>query len=157
MDEVAEALYQISVGYLRRRSRDISLTGAATLGTLERTGPRRITELAMSEGVTQPSMTALVIALERHGLVSRQPDLADQRAVLVGLTPAGVAYLRDRRTAGAAAIGQLIDRLPAEDLAVLAAAGPALRRLSELQAPQVVLSTSGSSERKDTFRSGNSG
>ena len=149
MDEVAEALYQISVGYLRRRSRDISLTGAATLGTLERTGPRRITELAMSEGGTQPAMTALVIALERHGLVSRQPDPADQRAVLVGLTPAGVAYLRDRRTAGAAAIRQQIARL--------AAAGPALRRLSELQAPQVVLSTSGSSERKDTFRSGNSG
>jgi DNA-binding MarR family transcriptional regulator len=132
VDEVAEALYQISVGYLRRRPRDISLTGAVTLGTIERTGPRRITELAIGEGITQPSMTALVIALERQGLVSRQPDPADQRAVLVGLTAAGVAYLRDRRTAGAAAFGKLIDQLPAEDLVVLAAAAPALRRLSEL-------------------------
>jgi len=132
VDEVAEALYQISVGHLRRRPRDISLTGAVTLGTIERTGPRRITELAIGEGITQPSMTALVIALERQGLVSRQPDPADQRAVLVGLTPVGVAYLRERRTAGAAAISTLLDQLPAEDLAVLAAAAPALRRLSEL-------------------------
>ena len=38
----------------------MSLTSLSTLATLELTGPRRITDLAANEGVTQPSMTALV-------------------------------------------------------------------------------------------------
>jgi DNA-binding MarR family transcriptional regulator len=129
---IGEALYRISVTSLRRRPRDISLTAAATLGTVERTGPRRITELAASEGIAQPSMTVLVTSLERQGLVSRRPDPADQRAVLVALTDAGADYLRARRQAGAAAFVQLIDKLTGDELDALLAAAPALRRLAEL-------------------------
>ena len=46
---------------------DLSLTAAATLATLQRSGPARLTELAVAEGVSQPSMTALIARLGRAG------------------------------------------------------------------------------------------
>lgn len=97
---VAEALYRLVSVAVRQQPREISLTSASTLATVERTGPRRITDLAAIEGVTQPSMTALVTVLERAGLVERRQDPRDQRVVLVALTAAGTDYLRSRRRAG---------------------------------------------------------
>jgi DNA-binding MarR family transcriptional regulator len=131
---VAEALYRLMTTTVRQMPRDMSLTSAATLATVERTGPRRITDLAVTEGVTQPSMTALVTVLERSGLVERRQDPRDQRVVLVALTEAGADYLRSRRRAGAEALADLIDKLPPEEIAALAAAAPAVRHLHELGA-----------------------
>ena len=69
--------------------RDLSLTTASTLATLDRDGPQRLSDLAVREGVTQPSMTALVTRLERDGLATRGADPSDGRAVVVTLTDAG--------------------------------------------------------------------
>lgn len=129
---VAESLFGLMTAAVRQAPREISLTSASTLATLERTGPRRITELAAIEGVAQPSMTALVTGLERSGLVARGRSLGDQRVVLVTLTPQGGAYLQSRRRAGAAAFAQLIDKLPTEELSALLAAAPALVHLHDL-------------------------
>ena len=54
-----------------------------------RAGPRRITELAAEERVTQPAITLLVNRLEERGWVKRIADPSDGRAVLVSLTPVG--------------------------------------------------------------------
>jgi DNA-binding MarR family transcriptional regulator len=132
----AAALYGLLATLLRRASRDLSLTSLATLATLDRTGPRRITDLALIEGVTQPSMTVLVTALERSGLVARQGDPGDGRVTLVALTGDGRAYLASRRSAGADALAQIIDKLPAGEAAALTAAVPALRHLRELDDEQ---------------------
>jgi DNA-binding MarR family transcriptional regulator len=129
---VAEALFGLMTAAVRQAPREISLTSASTLATLERVGPRRITELAASEGVAQPSMTALVTGLERSGLVARGRNLGDQRVVLVTLTPEGAGYLQARRRAGAAAFAQLIDKLPSEESFALLAAAPALVHLHDL-------------------------
>ena len=64
-------------------TRDLSLTTASTLATLDRSGPVRLSDLAAREGVTQPSMTALVSRLERDGLAERSGDPDDRRAVNV--------------------------------------------------------------------------
>ena len=66
---IGAALYGLATRAVRRLPRDMSLTSAATLATLDRTGPRRITDLAAVEGVTQPAMTALVRVMEESGLV----------------------------------------------------------------------------------------
>src|ERR1700739_112188 len=68
----AEAIYPLLTAAVRHQPRDISLTAASTLATVERTGPRRITDLAVTQGVTQPSMTALVTVLVRAGLAERR-------------------------------------------------------------------------------------
>ena len=127
-----EALYGLVTAAIRRGPREMSLTSLSTLATLDRTGPRRITDLAVIQGVAQPSMTVLVTTLERSGLVERRGDPADRRVALVALTTAGAELLRAQRRAGAEALIQLIDKLPADEAAALAAAIPAMRHLREL-------------------------
>jgi DNA-binding MarR family transcriptional regulator len=128
----AEAIYGLLTTVIRGAPRDMGLTSAATLATLERTGPRRITDLAAVEAVAQPSMTVLVTALEKSGFVERHSDPTDKRVTLVALTPAGADYLRRRRAAGTEVITQLISKLPPDEAAALGAAVPALTRLREL-------------------------
>jgi DNA-binding MarR family transcriptional regulator len=126
------ALYALVIEAVRRIPRTMSLTSLSTLSTLERTGPRRITDLAVIEGVTQPSMTTLVKVLERDGMVERRTDPNDGRVALVAVTKAGSDLVRARRRAGAEAFAQLIDKLSDEDAATLEAAIPALERLRKL-------------------------
>lgn len=125
-----ETLFEV----LRRLNpRDgLSLTAASTLRRLERTGARRLTELAAAEGVTQPAMTQLVSRLEREGLVSRGGDPADGRVVVVSVTAAGRAAVRKRRAARIRALSGVLKELPPAERAALAAAAPALDRLAEL-------------------------
>jgi DNA-binding MarR family transcriptional regulator len=111
----------------------MSLTSAATLATLDKTGPRRITDLAVAEGVTQPAMTVLVRVMEEAGLVERKGDPSDRRVTLVSLTEAGASYVRARRQAGIDAYARLIDQLTGDEIEALAAALPALRHLAELE------------------------
>ncbi|WP_426504196.1 MarR family winged helix-turn-helix transcriptional regulator [Dactylosporangium sp. McL0621] len=110
---------------------DISLTAASTLRRLERTGPRRLTELATAEGVTQPAMTQLVQRLEREGLADRAADPADGRVVLVRITRAGSELLERRRSVRAGHLAALLVDLSEHDEALIAAALPALERLAK--------------------------
>ncbi|MET8868870.1 MarR family transcriptional regulator [Nonomuraea sp. NPDC004580] len=110
--------------------RDLSITALSTLANLERLGPRRLTELAVIEGVTQPAMTQLVSKLEREALAERRPDPEDGRVVLVCLTRHGRDELARRRTAQAKRLAELVAELPEADRAAIAAALPALDRLT---------------------------
>jgi DNA-binding MarR family transcriptional regulator len=132
----AEALYGLFSAVASGAPRDISLTSAATLSTLERTGPRRITDLAVAQGVAQPSMTALVTALERSGLVERHGDPSDRRVTLVAVTSEGSEYVNHRRGAGAEVIAELINELPASEATTLKSAVPALVHLRDLYTQQ---------------------
>lgn len=129
---IGQALYGLATAAIRNVPRDMSLTSLSTLATLDRTGPRRITDLAGAEGVMQPSMTVLVTALERSGLVERRADPADKRVALVALTASGSDCLRARRRAGADAFAELVDKLPPGESEALAAAVTALEHLRRL-------------------------
>jgi DNA-binding MarR family transcriptional regulator len=87
---------------------DLSLTAASTLRRLALSGPHRICDLAVREGVTQPAMTQPVSRLERDGLARRYADPADGRGVEVRATPAGRELLRHRRDTRAAELGRLL-------------------------------------------------
>lgn len=64
---------------------------------LEAAGRQRATELAAYFGVGKATMSRQLRALEVLGLVAREPDPADGRAFLVGLTDEGRArFLRVR-------------------------------------------------------------
>jgi DNA-binding MarR family transcriptional regulator len=133
-EALGEALYALATGVIRRRSRTLSLTALSTLATLERSGPRRLTDLAVAEEITQPSMTSLVTQLEQLGLAERRRDRVDARVVLVAITRTGRQLLRERRRTGAQALTQLIDKLDEHDSAELNTALPALLRLVEVVA-----------------------
>ena len=68
---------------------DMNLTTSSTLSRLAATGPRRLGDLAVDEGVTQPAMTQLVSRLEGQGLAERRRQPDDQRVVMVHITAAG--------------------------------------------------------------------
>ena len=111
----------------------LSLTAAATLGTLERSGPSRLTWLAVSEGVTQPAMTQLIARLQDAGLVDRTADPSDGRVVQVRVTDAGRALIARRRAARAERLALILDRLSPADRAALEAALPAIDALTSAQ------------------------
>jgi DNA-binding MarR family transcriptional regulator len=128
--EVAAGLERL-LGLIRWLSPPgLSLTAAATLTTLERAGPRRLTELAANEGVTQPAMTQLVGRLEASGLVERCADPEDGRVVRVQLTDAGHDLIARRRAARAERLSSLLAALSPADQEALAAALPAINALA---------------------------
>src|ERR1700757_1537016 len=100
----------------------LSLTAAATLATLERSGPRRLTSLAVQEGVTQPAMTQLIARLQDAGLVSREADPADGRVVQVRLTDQGRDTLARRRAVRAERLAVILAQISPEHRASLGAA-----------------------------------
>jgi DNA-binding MarR family transcriptional regulator len=108
----------------------LSLTAAATLSTLDRTGPSRLTELAAREGVSHPAMTQLIARLSEQGLTARTADPEDGRVVRVQLTAAGRDLIATRRTVRAERVSGLLTSLTPAERAALIAALPALHTLA---------------------------
>jgi DNA-binding MarR family transcriptional regulator len=132
--EIAAGLERL-LGLIRRLSPPgLSLTAGATLSTLERSGPCRLTALAAHEGVTQPAMTQLVGRLEDQGLAERCMDPADGRAVNVQITPAGLDLLAQRRAYRAERLSGLLAGLSPAEQTALAAALPAISALTNAPA-----------------------
>jgi DNA-binding MarR family transcriptional regulator len=82
--------------------------------------------LAASALITSGAMTSRLDRLERAGLVERNPDPADRRAILVRLTPAGQERAIRALAAVLAADRRFLDPLDPADRGVVAAA---LKRL----------------------------
>jgi DNA-binding MarR family transcriptional regulator len=110
---------------------DLSMAAASALARLVRDGPQRLTELANSEGISQPGMTQLVTRLEREGLVRRTASSDDRRGVLVEVTDTGHEIVARRRAERAEALGEMLARLDPQDQVAISAALPALARLVE--------------------------
>jgi DNA-binding MarR family transcriptional regulator len=110
----------------------LSMTAAATLASVERFGPQRLTVLAVREGVTQPAMTQLISRLEEAGLVRREPSRQDGRVVLVVITGDGRATLARRRAVRAERLAGIIAQLDPDHRAALAGALPALDALANV-------------------------
>jgi len=145
IDDLAQQLDDAVVG-LRAATlprAGLSLTAAATLARLQRSGPARLTELASAEGVSQPSMTALIARLADQGLVRRDADPHDGRAVVLTLTPAGGELLAQRRAERTRQITGPLAGLSDDDVRRIADALPALIRLADaLRRPPAPLEVS---------------
>lgn len=121
----------LELGALASARSGLSRTAAATLTRLQRSGPTRITELAVAEGVTQPTMSALVNRLVGQGLLSRGDDPQDARVVVLTVTDAGADLLARRRDDRAARLALALAQLPAADADRITAALPALAHLAD--------------------------
>jgi DNA-binding MarR family transcriptional regulator len=75
------------------------------------------------------SVSTLVNQLLAAGMLRRETDPEDRRAVRLELTPAAQRHMADWRDRRARLVGARIQELPAEDRAAIAAALPALGRL----------------------------
>jgi len=109
----------------------LSRTAAATLSRLATSGVARLTDLAVAEGVSQPSMSSLIARLVDRGLVRREPDPDDARAAQLSLTPAGTALVAERRAQRTRRLDMAVSGLSPDDVARIADAVPALTRLAD--------------------------
>jgi DNA-binding MarR family transcriptional regulator len=128
-DDLLMAVTRLARRLRRVAAGGISPTQRSILNTLERRGPLTHGELAMSERVRPPTITAAVDRLEQDGLVVRERDPVDRRVARVAITDAGLELLRTARRERTAYLEQRLRALSAADRAAIAAAVPALARL----------------------------
>jgi DNA-binding MarR family transcriptional regulator len=74
-----------------------------------------VRELAANVGVTQPTVTRALDALQRQGLVSRHVSSKDRRCVLVALTDQGDRILRAERARIEARRRELLSELSPQE------------------------------------------
>jgi DNA-binding MarR family transcriptional regulator len=72
-----------------------SLSTIAMLGTLHRLGPMPAWRLAFEERLQPQSITRIVAAMERDGLISRTRSDEDRREIELALTPRGRSVLSE--------------------------------------------------------------
>ncbi len=94
-------------------------------------GPRSLGGLAAAEDVAGPTMTRIVDGLVEAGLVAREADPTDGRAVTLSATVAGRQLMDQARDRRLMAIVEAMTALSLDEREALAAAAPALRRLAE--------------------------
>jgi DNA-binding MarR family transcriptional regulator len=91
--------------------------------------PARVGELAAALRLAPNTVSELVQALVAAGFAARRPDSSDRRVAVVTLTDRGAAELVDWERAHQRRIGACLERLCADDQALVRAALPALARL----------------------------
>ncbi|MDP9428741.1 MAG: MarR family transcriptional regulator [Actinomycetota bacterium] len=114
----------------QRVDQSVTLTHLAALSTLKRHGAMSPGELAAHERVQPPSMTRVVVALEGMGLVTRSPHPTDGRQVVIDLTPAAQDLLSADARAREAWLSGMLQRLTAEERAVLRDAAVIMDKLA---------------------------
>ena len=117
--QLATRLNSVAIHLLRRLQREdtkLGLSGArlSALSVLVFGGPRTLGKLADAEGVSPPSMTRLVTAMEAEGLVAREKNSADGRSVIIRASAEGERILlRGRELRVEALAGWLAELSPA--------------------------------------------
>ncbi|HEX2213669.1 MAG TPA: MarR family transcriptional regulator [Mycobacterium sp.] len=115
----------------RADTNDLTLAQLSILLTLLEQGPIRMTDLAAHERVRTPTTTVAIRRLEKLGLVKRSRDPSDLRAVLVEITPEGLAQHQEALAIRRAFLATLLTKLSPEDLETLTKALVPLERIAE--------------------------
>ena len=133
-DALATRLHSNAIHLLRRlRGEDVhsGLTGPrlSALSVVVCGGPVTLGDLATAEQVRPPTMTHLVEALRRQGLVKRVIDPADRRVIRVVATPKGTALLMEGRDRRVRRLADPLGKLSSEERDVLERASSILERV----------------------------
>jgi DNA-binding MarR family transcriptional regulator len=114
---------------------DITWSQHAILAALIGNGPMRLSELAALERQKPPSTTTATVRMERKGWLTRAPDPSDHRAVLVAVTPQGVAAHRSSVESMQTRLAARLSTFTDTDLHHLKRAVHVLARMAEEQEP----------------------
>ena len=133
-DRVAERLHAAAIHLLRRLRRQDGAMGltparASALSIMVFGGRVTIGQLAQAEQVSAPTMTRLVVGMERDGLVRRDSDPNDGRIVWLEATARGRRILHAGRERRVAALAEDLSGLDAAERDTLASAVAILERL----------------------------
>jgi DNA-binding MarR family transcriptional regulator len=119
----------------RCHERSISMAHVFLMSMIDKHGAVPMTRVAELLGSGLPTATGLVSRMEERGLIRRDHDTKDRRVVLVSLTDAGAAEIRDlhetRQRRMAAAIAHLSPTEQTELLTAIRSLRSALARVNE--------------------------
>jgi DNA-binding MarR family transcriptional regulator len=111
----------------------ISLAAARLLARLHDNGPTRISELAVAERCSQPTITNHVKRLEAAQLVDRAADPRDARAWMIKLTKKGNQQLVSMRNSIGTSLEPYLATMSKRDLKALREGVDAMRRLMAVE------------------------
>jgi len=134
-DAELAARLRLALARLSRRLRaqvpqSLTYSQVTALATVEELEPIRLSDLALTEGVSVPTLSRLVAGLEKEMLIVRKPDPVDGRAAQLHITDLGRERLEALRTERSAYLVQRLEALPEDKRTALAGALDALESLA---------------------------
>ena len=134
LEEVGRSLHSSAIHLLRRVRTEDSAMGigpaqASALSVVVFGGPLTLNKLAEAEQVRPPTMSRVVEALVKEGLVKRDTNRDDRRSVIISPTEKGTKLLHEGRNRREKRLIKLLARLDSEEIRCL---GKASRILSKI-------------------------
>lgn len=133
--EVANRLHSAAIHLLRRARRvdaesHLPAPQLSALSVVVYGGPLTLGALASAEQVRPPTMTRLIDAMEKGGLVERETDDADRRVVRITATAKGKRVLEEGRDRRIAVIAEALATLSEADVIVIAEALDSIEKIA---------------------------
>ncbi|HEY5980845.1 MAG TPA: MarR family transcriptional regulator [Microlunatus sp.] len=132
LHQLGEFLVSTAAAVVRRVPTDgmeVSLAAARVMARIQDNGPCRISDLAIQERSSQPTITNHVKRLEAAGLLQRSLDPSDARAWLIDLSPLGRQRLVEIRARLGTNIEPMLEQLSARDRKALRAGLEVMQRM----------------------------
>ena len=138
LEEVGRSLHSNAIHLLRDVRIEDSAMGigpaqASALSVVVFGGPLSLNELAEAEQVRPPTMSRVVEALVREGLVRREANRDDRRAVTISSTDKGTKIIHEGRSRREKRLIKLLSQLDPDEIRCL---GKASRILSKILAAE---------------------
>lgn len=129
---IGDALHSSAIHLLRKvrakdRSSGVGPAQLSALSVLVFGGPRSLKELAEAEQVRPPTMSRIVLGLEKGGLLRRRPT-EDKRRMRLEATPRGVKILQEGRQLRVEMLASGLQQLEPEELLEAEAAARFLQK-----------------------------
>jgi DNA-binding MarR family transcriptional regulator len=139
--ELANRLNSAAIHLLRRIAQEDGadgVTGArlSALSVVVYGGPQSLGSLARRERVSTPTMSRIVDALVRDGLVERAADVEDRRSVRLTATAGGRRLMERGRARRIDRLARELATLDSDELDALELALAALEELETREVPQ---------------------
>jgi len=133
-EALADQLHSASIHLLRKLRREDAASGLnaprlSALSVVVFAGPVTLGDLAAAEQVRPPTMTRIVDALAKLGLVVKKKNAQDARSTLIHATAAGKKLLIQGRERRVRALAAQIAVLDSEERKILGRGAEVLRRV----------------------------
>jgi len=134
LEEVGRSLHSNAIHLLRDVRTEDSAMGigpaqASALSAVVFGGPLSLNELAEAEQVRPPTMSRVVEALVREGLVRREANRDDRRSIVISSTDKGTKIIHEGRSRREKRLIKLLSQLDPDDVRCLGKASRILSRI----------------------------